>query len=130
MYDKTTHSVRITVEPQFLDDRSKPDEGIFFWAYTIEIENRGTERVQLISRFWRIANARGQVQEVAGPGVVGKQPILDPGESFTYTSGAPLDTPSGMMMGHYHMETGAGEGFKAEIPAFSLDCPYGADRVH
>ncbi len=87
------------------------------------IENQGPETVQLLSRHWMISNARGELTEVKGPGVVGEQPVLEPGESFQYTSGAPLDTPSGMMGGAYQMETGSGERFDIEIPTFSLDRP-------
>ena len=94
MYDKTTRSIKITVEPVFLADRSRPDDNYFVWAYTIEIENQGSETVQLMTRHWKIADARGGVQEVNGPGVVGEQPVLTPGHSFRYTSGAPLSTPS------------------------------------
>ena len=87
------------------------------------IENQGRETVQLLSRHWMISNARGELTEVKGPGVVGEQPVLEPGESYQYTSGAPLDTPSGMMGGAYQMETGSGERFDIEIPTFSLDRP-------
>jgi len=87
------------------------------------IENQGTETVQLLSRHWMITNARGELSEVKGPGVVGEQPILKPGEGFEYTSGAPLNTPSGMMGGAYQMESESGERFDIEIPTFSLDCP-------
>lgn len=124
MYDKTTHDIKVSVKPEFLDDRSDPGEDYFVWAYTIEIENLGTQTVQLITRRWQIADAHGRIQDVNGPGVVGEQPVLLPGQSFRYTSGAPLSTPSGMMMGSYQMETDAGECFDVEIPAFSLDCPY------
>ena len=94
------------------------------WAYQVNIENAGSETVQLISRYWHITDANGQVQEVRGDGVVGEQPVLRPGESFEYTSGTPLSTPSGIMVGRYQMETKGGEGFEIEIPAFSLDSPY------
>jgi ApaG protein len=89
----------------------------------VTIENQGLETVQLLSRHWMISNARGELTEVKGPGVVGEQPVLEPGESYQYTSGAPLDTPSGMMGGAYQMETGSGERFDIEIPTFSLDRP-------
>lgn len=130
MYNKTTRDIRISVEPEFLEDRSEPDESYFVWAYTIEIENLGRETVQLITRSWRIADAQGHVQKVDGPGVVGEQPVLTPGESFRYTSGAPLTTPSGMMMGTYRMVTENGESFDVEIPPFSLDCPYHAPKLN
>jgi ApaG protein len=89
----------------------------------VSIENQGTETVQLRSRHWMITNARGELTEVKGPGVIGKQPLLKPGESYQYTSGAHLDTPSGLMGGSYLMESDTGERFDIEIPTFSLDCP-------
>ena len=128
MYRATTHAIEITVEPQFLEEQSSPDEGRYIWAYTVEIRNLGTETVQLRNRYWRITDALGRVEEVRGPGVVGKQPVLGPGDSFTYTSGCPLRTPSGFMAGSYEMEKGEGERFLVEIPAFSLDLP-GADQL-
>ncbi len=130
MYDKTTRSIKITVEPVFLEDRSRPDENYFVWAYTVEIENQGSETVQLMTRHWKIADAKGSIQEVNGPGVIGEQPVLIPGQSFRYTSGAPLSTPSGMMMGSYQMETAGGESFDVEIPAFSLDCRYASGKLN
>ena len=123
MYRATTRSIEVTVTPQFLDERSSPANNYYFWAYTIEIVNRGSETVQLISRHWRITDAVGRVQEVRGPGVVGEQPVLGPGQSFQYTSGVPLPTPSGFMVGSYNMVSTAGEGFDIDIPAFSLDSP-------
>ncbi len=130
MYDKITHDIKVSVEPVCLEDRSDPEEDYFVWAYTIEIENLGKNTVQLITRSWQIADAQGQIQDVNGPGVVGEQPILSPGQSFRYTSGAPLSTPSGMMMGSYQMETDAGERFDVEIPAFSLDSPYHTAKLN
>jgi len=124
MYQRVTRGIAITVEPTFLEEHSEPDKGHFAWAYRIRIENRGKETVQLLTRHWRITDAKGDVREVDGDGVVGEQPVLDPGESFEYTSGAPLPTPSGFMAGSYGMETEAGEPFRVEIPAFSLDSPY------
>ena len=124
MYQTTTRNIRVTVEPQFLDDRSSPEHNRYFWAYTIEIANIGKELVQLRSRYWRITDARGHIEEVRGPGVVGEQPVLKPGETFTYTSGCPLTTPSGIMAGWYQMEVAGGGEFNVEIPAFSLDSPY------
>lgn len=130
MYDKTTRSIRISVEPEFLDAKSDPADEYYVWAYTIDIENQGPETVQLRERYWKITDATGQTQEVNGPGVVGEQPILTPGDSFRYTSGAPLSTPSGIMMGSYRMETDDGETFDVEIPAFSLDSPYQSRQVN
>ena len=121
MYERTTHDIRIIVKPSFLEDQSQPDQGYFVWAYTITIENRGSEIVTLRSRHWKITDARGRLQEVKGEGVVGEQPTLSPGESFEYTSGVPLATPSGFMVGTYQMETGEGDRFDIAIPAFSLD---------
>ena len=113
----------MSVEPTYLETRSSPDSSQYFWAYRVIIENQGQETVHLLSRHWMITNARGELTEVKGPGVVGQQPFLKPGESYTYTSGAPLDTPSGMMGGSYQMESERGERFDIEIPTFSLDCP-------
>ena len=123
MYATTTRSIEVTVTPRFLPEKSCPDQGHFFWAYTIEITNRGSETVQLKTRHWRITDAHGRVQEVRGAGVVGEQPRLAPGESFEYTSGVPLPTPSGFMVGSYSMVTEGGERFDIAIPAFSLDSP-------
>jgi ApaG protein len=123
MYRAITRGIEITVEPAFSAERSALEAGAFFWTYTIEIVNQGEETVQLLNRHWRIVDALGKVFEVKGPGVVGEQPVLDPGESFRYTSGVPLATPSGMMSGTYEMSTEAGEHFLVDVPAFSLDSP-------
>ena len=123
MYEAITRNLRVTVDPHYLEDESEPGEQRFLWAYTIEITNVGSETVQLLNRYWQITDARGQVQEVRGPGVVGEQPVLAPGDAFTYTSGCPLPTPSGIMVGAYEMETAGGERFEVDIPAFSLDMP-------
>src|SRR5579885_2782254 len=111
MYSETTHSITVTVEPTFLEDRSSPADHHYVWAYKVRIENKGGETVQLRRRYWRITDAIGRVQEVRGPGVVGEQPILRPGQSFEYTSGVPLTTATGMMVGTYQMETEKGETF-------------------
>ena len=121
MYQSVTRNIEVTVKPEYLADRSSPATGEYFWAYTIEITNRGTETVQLRTRHWRITDGMGRKQEVRGPGVVGKQPVLKPGESFEYTSGVPLPTPSGFMTGTYGMVSESGEGFDVQIPTFSLD---------
>ena len=113
----------MSVEPTYLETRSSPDISQYFWSYRVIIENQGQETVQLLSRHWMITNARGELTEVKGPGVVGEQPVLKPGERFEYTSGAPLNTPSGMMGGAYQMESESGERFDIEIPTFSLDRP-------
>ena len=123
-YTATTRQIRVTVEPIWLEEQSNPKENRFVWAYRVQIENLGTETVQLRTRHWMITDARGQVEHVRGPGVVGKQPRLDPGERFEYTSGAPLTTPSGFMGGTYRMITTDGESFDIEIPTFSLDSPH------
>ncbi|MBB6253506.1 Co2+/Mg2+ efflux protein ApaG [Nitrospirillum iridis] len=124
MYSETTHAIRVSVRPQFLEDQSSPNEAHYVWAYTVRIENTGGETVQLRSRHWHITDARGQVQEVRGAGVVGEQPVLPPGQSFEYTSGTPLSTPSGIMVGSYQMERADGSRFDVRIPAFSLDSPH------
>jgi ApaG protein len=129
-YEATTRDIRVSVEPSFLDKDSAPADDYYFWAYTVEIANRGSTTVQLLSRHWRITDSEGHTQEVRGPGVVGEQPTLEPGESFRYTSGAPLRTPSGIMLGWYGMVAADGEQFDVEIPAFSLDSPYGSQKVN
>jgi ApaG protein len=122
--------VRIRVSPQFLEEQSEPEEGRYFWAYTVEISNVGNKTVQLRSRYWRITDANGHIEEVRGPGVVGETPVLKPGTSFQYTSGCPLSTPSGIMVGSYLMMTQEGERFQAAIPAFSLDSPHARHAVN
>ena len=130
-YQATTRGITVSVRSFFLPEQSKPADGKFFWAYQVKIENGGDEAVQLLKRTWRITDAVGRTQQVHGEGVVGKQPVLQPGESFEYTSGTPLDTPSGIMQGTYHMTAMAsGETFDATVPAFSLDSPHQDSRVH
>ncbi|CAO3448493.1 ApaG protein [Azospirillum argentinense] len=124
MYTKVTRAIRVTVQPVFLDEQSMPAESRYVWAYHVRIENEGQETVRLRTRYWHITDALGRVQEVRGPGVVGEQPVLEPGGSFEYTSGTPLPTPSGIMVGSYRFETGAGEAFDVAVPAFSLDSPH------
>jgi len=130
MYRAVTRGIRVTVKPQYLADRSSAEDGRFFWAYTIEIANLGTVTVQLRSRHWKITDGQGNLQEVKGPGVVGEQPVLKPGERFEYTSGVPLTTPTGMMAGTYQMAADDGDKFDVEIPAFSLDSPHGKRVLH
>jgi ApaG protein len=130
MYRAVTRNIEVTVTPKFLSDRSAPDKGHFFWAYTIEISNLGRETVQLKTRYWHITDAQGRVQEVRGAGVVGEEPTIGPGESFEYTSGVPLPTPSGIMTGSYGMITDKGERFDIEIPAFSLDSVQGGRTIN
>jgi len=122
-YVAITRGVVVSVEPTYLEANSSPADSQYFWAYRVTIENQGRETVQLRTRHWMITNARGELTEVKGPGVIGKQPLLKPGESYAYTSGAPLDTPSGMMGGSYRMETDSGEWFDIEIPTFSIYSP-------
>ncbi|NNC38455.1 MAG: Co2+/Mg2+ efflux protein ApaG [Hyphomonadaceae bacterium] len=124
MYEQTTRNVVVRVEPDFLADQSSPADDRYIWAYTVEIENKGSEDLQVMERFWRIADRDGQVQEVRGDGVVGEKPVLKPGETFRYTSGAPLSAPSGIMLGTYQVENKQGERFDVDIPAFSLDSPF------
>jgi ApaG protein len=130
-YSRITRDVHVSVRSFFLADQSQPDENHFVWAYRVKIENKGPEPVQLLRRTWQITDARGRTQHVHGAGVVGEQPVLEPGESFEYTSGTPLDTPSGFMVGAYHMLVpSSGENFDVAIPAFSLDSPHQSGRVH
>jgi ApaG protein len=130
MYAQTTRQIRVTVHPMYLEDQSAPEQGRYVWAYHVRIENTGPDTVQLRNRCWRITDAIGRIQEVRGAGVVGEQPVLRPGESFEYTSGTPLSTPSGIMVGSYEMESASGESFDVAIPAFSLDSPHGPSRVN
>lgn len=124
MYEQVTRSIRVRVRPEYLEAQSAPDEGRYFWSYTVEIMNEGSETVQLRSRYWRITDANGHVEEVRGPGVVGQTPVIGPGESFEYTSGCPLKTTSGIMVGSYQMEKTNGTLIDIAIPAFSLDSPF------
>lgn len=123
MFKATTRNIHVHVEPKFQAERSSSTMGHFFWAYTIEITNRGTEAVQLLTRHWIITDANGHRQEVRGDGVVGEQPEIAPGESYEYTSGVPLTTSSGFMTGSYGMVSETGERFDVEIPVFALDIP-------
>ena len=123
MYRAVTNDVEVSVEPFFIPERSQPDENRYFWAYRITIANQSERQVKLLSRYWRIVDGTGRVEEVRGDGVVGEQPELEPGDSYQYTSGCPLTTPSGIMQGQYTMTDGKGRTFEVEIPAFSLDLP-------
>ena len=129
-YQETTRAITVTVEPTYLEDQSSPEESHYVWKYHVRIDTGGEETVQLRNRYWRITDSLGRIQEVRGPGVVGEQPILHPGESFEYTSGTPLKTPSGIMVGTYQMEAQGGEKFDIAIPAFSLDSPHQAIRLN
>lgn len=130
MYRCTTRDIEVEVEPFFLPDRSDPDESHFVWGYRVRIVNNSPMRVQLLERYWRITDGLGRVEEVRGEGVVGEQPELNPGDSYQYTSGCPLRTPSGIMLGTYTMETESGERFEVYIPAFSLDLPDAARSLN
>jgi ApaG protein len=123
MYKATTRAIAVTVVPQYLPDQSEPAKSQYVWSYTVRIENQGEVAVQLRSRHWKITDGLGRLQEVKGPGVVGKTPLLRPGDTFEYTSGTPLSTPSGIMGGTYQMVDEAGVKFDIEIPTFSLDTP-------
>lgn len=122
--EAVTRGVRVHVKSQFSPERSSPAARQWFFLYTVTITNEGTETVQLLTRHWIITDGDGQVEEVRGPGVVGQQPVLRPGESFTYTSGCPLSTAIGTMEGTYQMVTPDGDAFDAEIAAFILSEPY------
>lgn len=124
MYEATTRGIRIRVEPQYLEEQSAPEEGHFVWSYAVEISNVGSEAVQLKTRVWRITDELGRTEEVRGAGVVGQTPVIPPGGSFSYTSGCPLKTPQGIMVGSYQMADETGTLFDVAIPAFSLDSPY------
>ena len=130
MYSEITKSIKVTVKPIYLDDQSSPTENHFVWAYHVRIENQGERTVQLRKRHWRITDSFGRTQEVRGDGVVGEQPVLKPGDAFEYTSGTPLPTPSGIMVGTYQMEAEDGGRFDVHIPAFSLDSPHQARRLN
>ena len=129
-YRAVTRQIEVRVIPRFLAERSSPENGYFFWAYTVTLTNLGAETVQLKTRHWRITDAQGRLQEVRGAGVVGEEPVLKPGENFEYTSGVPLPTPSGFMAGTYGMVSAAGETFDIEIPAVSLDTPQQARTIN
>ena len=130
MYNALTRSIAVSVEPFFVEDQSRPDEQRWVFGYRIRIANEGAEPVQLVARHWRITDASGRMIEVKGEGVVGEQPRLLPGQCFEYTSGTPLATPTGMMLGSYQMMTDQGETFDVRIPAFSLDAPGTTATLH
>lgn len=130
MYRAVTQGIAVEVEPFFLEGQSEPEENHFVWAYRVTIANGSAEPVQLLSRYWHITDANGRVEEVRGPGVVGETPRLAPGDSFQYTSGCPLSTSSGIMVGRYTMEGKGGRRFDVAIPAFSLDLPDGPQSLN
>jgi ApaG protein len=123
MYRAVTRQIEVTVEPNFLPEKSSVENCEFFWSYTVVITNSGRETVQLRTRHWVITDASGRRKEIRGEGVVGEQPVLAPGDRFEYTSGVPLPTASGFMTGRYQMVTESGERFEIDVPAFSLDSP-------
>lgn len=123
MYRAQTRDIEVTVEPYYLEEQSDPDDSRYVWGYRVVIANHSDIAVTLVTRYWHITDQNGNVDEVSGPGVVGEQPTLEPGDTYEYSSGCPLDTPSGMMFGHYQMQTSSGEEFDVAIPAFSLDTP-------
>ena len=127
-YEAETEGVLVRVRPSYLAGQSDPDGGRWVWAYQVEIVNLGTEPIQLMARRWDITDGQGRVEEVRGAGVVGEQPVIQPGDSYSYASGCPLGTPTGSMVGGYYMTDASGRSFEAAIPAFSLDVP-GERRV-
>ncbi|EJJ27383.1 Co2+/Mg2+ efflux protein ApaG [Rhizobium sp. CF142] len=123
MYRALTRDIEVVVEPFYLEEQSDPEDDRYVWGYRVVISNNSGIAVRLVNRYWNITDQNGQIDEVSGPGVVGEQPRLQPGDTYEYSSGCPLDTPSGLMFGHYQMETDEGETFDVDIPAFSLDSP-------
>ncbi len=130
MYEKVTAGVRVIVRPEYREEQSDPAQGYYVWAYHVVIRNESPRAMTLKTRYWRVTDGRGRVQEVRGAGVVGEQPRLEPGESFEYTSGTPLATPGGFMCGAYQMELDDGSMLEIEIPTFSLDIPETRRLVH
>ncbi len=130
MYRAVTREIQVTVTPAYLEEQSNPGKGRYFWAYTVEIVNLGQRAVTLRSRYWQIRDAHGRLQEVRGDGVIGQQPRIEPGGRFEYTSGCPLETPAGIMSGHYRMQAADGGQFTVDIPAFSLDSPHAPRMIH
>ena len=122
-HSATTRDVTVRVSVSFLPEQSEPGKGRWFWAYHIRIENQGAQAIQLVSREWIISDGRGSRHEVRGEGVVGEQPVLEPGESFDYVSGCPLSTPTGAMEGRYFMIGADSTGFEVDIPRFPLVAP-------
>lgn len=129
-YEESTEGVHIAVQSYFLNEQSDPDEAQFVWAYRIKISNQGQAPVKLLSRHWIITDGGGGTHEVKGEGVIGEQPVIEPGDSFIYTSGTPLSTPSGFMRGSYEMRRADGGLFDVTIPAFSLDSPHSSLEIN
>ena len=130
VFEKTTQGITVSVEPVFLDNQSNPSQSHFVWAYHVIIRNDSARAVRLRSRYWHITDARGQIEEVEGDGVVGEQPLIETGDTYEYTSGTPLTTSCGLMRGAYVMEIENGETFEVDIPLFSLDSPYQNHVIH
>ncbi|MES2677911.1 MAG: Co2+/Mg2+ efflux protein ApaG [Pseudomonadota bacterium] len=122
-YKSNTSGVEVLVSPEYVDSQVRNNNSFFVWAYHVEIENKSSETLQLVNRYWKIIDETGVVQEISGLGAVGEQPILAPNDNFKYSSGVHLRHPSGIMSGHYGMKRPNGEIIKVEIPAFSLDVP-------
>ncbi|GGX71996.1 protein ApaG [Litorimonas cladophorae] len=129
-YEQRTENVVVRVAPEFLAEQSNPSDSRFIWAYTVEIVNQSEHDLTVMERFWQIADSRGQVQEVRGAGVVGETPVVRSGETFRYTSGAPLTAPSGMMRGSYTVQNTEGASFDIVVPTFLLDSPHDAHRLN
>jgi ApaG protein len=130
-YQETTADIRVSLRSFYLADQSRPEDHHYVWAYRVRVENMRRDTVQILRRSWRITDAVGRTQTVEGEGVIGVQPVLAPGETFEYTSGTPLETPSGFMSGAYHLIlTATGAAFDVAIPAFSLDSPFTNARLH
>jgi ApaG protein len=129
-FEETTEGVHIAVQSYFLNEQSDPDEAQYVWAYRIRISNDGNVPVKLLNRHWIITDGHGGVHEVKGEGVIGEQPVIEPGTSFIYTSGTPLTTPSGFMRGSYEMRRADGGVFNAAVPAFSLDSPHSSLEIN
>ena len=125
--EAVTHGIRVRVESEYAPTRSNPAKNEWFFLYTVTISNERNDTVQLVTRHWIVTDGTGHVEQIKGPGVVGQQPTLAPGESFEYTSGCPLGTPFGVMEGTYQMIASSGESFDAKIAPFTLSEPY---RVH
>lgn len=129
-YESVTDDIRVQVQPIYLKNRSDPAKDQYIWAYRVRISNESDNIVQLLSRHWEIVNLHGAKHIVDGEGVVGLQPVLKPLESFEYTSGTPLNTPSGIMSGFYRMTTGGEDSLQVEIPAFALESPHNKQVLH
>jgi ApaG protein len=128
-FSAETDGIIVSVISFYLAHESNPEDARYMWAYRIRIHNQRAHAVQLLARHWIITDGKGRVEHVRGPGVVGEQPIIEPGEAFEYTSGCPLATPSGFMVGTYSMVNDDGQAFEVEIPAFLLQSPHAGQNV-